>query len=159
MNMKKIIGLVVCLMMLVSGFAMADQAVELLPGLGYVVDLPDDMEYVSPEASENGVETYFTNDLEMDCICYPKSEAENLGMAETLKETVKVLTEKEWEAELRKVSGITMVCFRMKDESDGAPGIGYIFEDGDLMIEIDFWYATQEAADRTLEIMSSLRQE
>ena len=159
MNMKKIIGLVVCLMMLVSGFAMADQTVELLPGLGYVVDLPDDMEYVSPEASENGVETYFNNDLEMDCFCYPKSEAENLGMAETLKETVNVLKEKRWEAELRKVNRITMVCVRMKDESDGAPGIGYIFEDGDLMIEIDFWYATQEAADRTVQIMSSIRQE
>ena len=154
--MKKIIGLVICLMML-GGIAMADQTIELLPGLGYVVDIPDDMEYVSPEASENGVETYFTNDLEMDCICYPKSEAENLGMAETLKETVKVLTEKGWEAELRKVSGITMVCFRMKDESDGAPGIGYIFEDGDLMIEIDFWYATQEAAERTKTIMETIR--
>ena len=156
--MKKIIGLVICLMML-CGIAAADQAVELLPGLGYVVDLPDDMEYESPEASENGVESYFTNDLEMDCFCYPKSEAENLGMAETLKETVNVLKEKGWEAELRKVNRITMVCVRMKDESDGAPGIGYIFEDGDLMIEIDFWYATQEAADRTVQIMSSIRQE
>ena len=105
-----------------------------------MVDIPDDMEYESPESSENGVETYFNNELEMDCFCYPKSEAVSLGMAETLKETVKALAEKGWEAELRKVNGIKMVCVRMKDESDGAPGIGYIFEDGDLMIEIDFWY-------------------
>ena len=159
MNMKKIIDLVVCLMMLVSGVAMADQTVELLPGCRYVVDIPDDMEYESPETSENGVETYFNSNLEMDCFCYPKSEAVNLGMAETLKETAKALAEKGWEAELRKVNGIKMVCVRMMDEADGAPGIAYIFEDGDMMIEIDFWYATQEAADRTLQIMSSLRED
>ena len=156
--MKKVLLPVICLIML-FGTAMADQTVELLPGLSYVVELPDDMEYVSPESSENGVETYFTSDLEMDCICYPKSEAVNMGMAETLKETVNVLAEKGWEAELRKVNGITMVCVRMEDESDGAPGIGYIFEDGDLMIEIDFWYATQDAADRTTAIMSSIRKD
>ena len=155
--MKKIIGLVICLMML-GGIAAADQTVELLPGCRYVVDIPDDMEYESPESSENGVETYFNNELEMDCFCYPKSEAVSLGMAETLKETVKALAEKGWEAELRKVNGITMVCVRMKDESDGAPGIGYIFEDGDMMIEIDFWYATQEAADMTRTIMESIRE-
>ena len=154
--MKKIIGLVVCLMML-GGIAMADQTIELLPGCRYVVDIPDDMEYESPEASENGVETYFSSDLEMDCFSYPKSEAVELGMAETLKETVKALTEKGWEAELRKVNGIAMVCVRMKDEADEAPGIAYIFEDGDLMIEIDFWYATQEAAERTKTIMETIR--
>ena len=55
------------------------------------------------------------------------------------------------------MNGIKMVCVRMKDESDGAPGIGYIFEDGDLMIEIDFWYATQEAAEKTKLIMETIR--
>ena len=155
--MKKIIGLVMCLLML-GGIAMADQTIELLPGCSYVVDLPDDMEYESPEASENGVETYFTDDLEMDCFCYPKSEAVELGMAETLKDTAKALAEKGWEAELRKVNGIMMVCVRMKDEEDGAPGIGYIFEDGDLLIEVDFWYATQEAAERTKTIMETIRE-
>ena len=65
MSMKKIIGLMICLMML-FGIAMADQTVDL-PQSRYVVDIPDDMDYESPEASENGVDTYFTYDLEMDC--------------------------------------------------------------------------------------------
>ena len=61
------------------------------------------------------------------------------------------------EIEIRDVNGIEMVCFRVTDREDGAPCIGYVFEDGDWMIEIDFWYATQEAADRTTEIISSIR--
>ena len=155
--MKKIVILAVCLILL-CGTAMADQTIDL-PGSRYVIDIPDDMEYESPEASENGVETYFTYDLEIDCLCYPKTEAANLGMAETMKETVKALVEKGMEAELRKVNGIMMACIRMEDETDGAPGIGYIFEDGDMLIEIDFWYATQEAADKTAAIMESIRTE
>ena len=155
--MKKIVILAVCLILL-CGTAMADQTIDL-PGSRYVIDIPDDMEYESPEASENGVETYFTYDLEIDCLCYPKTEAASLGMAETMKETVKALVEKGMEAELRKVNGIMMACIRMEDETDGAPGIGYIFEDGDMLIEIDFWYATQEAADKTAAIMESIRTE
>lgn len=155
--MKKVVLLAICLMML-CGTAMADQTVDL-PQSRYVIDIPDDMDYESPEASENGVETYFTYDLEMDCFCFPKSEAGNLELADNLKEIARMLKEKGNEAEVRKINGIQMVVFRMKDEADNAPGIGYIFEDGDLMIEIDFWYASQEAADRTTAIMSSIREE
>ena len=117
------------------------------------------MDYESPEASENGVDTYFTYDLEMDCFSFPKSEAGNLEMADNLKDIAKLLKEKGNEAEVRKVNGIKMVVFRMTDEADNAPGIGYIFEDGDLMIEVDFWYASQEAAELTEKIMASIREE
>ena len=157
MSMKKIIGLMICLMML-FGIAMADQTVDL-PQSRYVVDIPDDMDYESPEASENGVDTYFTYDLEMDCFSFPKSEAGNLEMADNLKDIAKLLKGKGNEAEVRKVNGIKMVVFRMTDEADNAPGIGYIFEDGDLMIEVDFWYASQEAAELTEKIMASIREE
>ena len=60
--------------------------------------------------------------------------------------------------ELRSVNGVEMLCFRILDESDKAPCIGYVFEDGDWMIEVDFWYATEEAARLTGSIISSIHE-
>ena len=50
-----------------------------------------------------------------------------------------------------------IIPHRVTDETDGTPCIGYVFEDGDRIIEIFFWYATQEAADTTKTIMESIR--
>ena len=83
----------------------------------------------------------------------------NLYCMGLLEDVGRLLKEKGNEAEVRKVNGIKMVVFRMTDEADNAPGIGYIFEDGDLMIEVDFWYASQEAAELTEKIMASIREE
>ena len=79
-------------------------------------------------------------------------------MSETLQETAESLVSSGEEAELREVNGVLMLIFRMTDEADGAPGIGYVFEDGDWIIEINFWYATQEAADETERIISSIKE-
>ena len=51
-----------------------------------------------------------------------------------------------------------MLVFRVQDEEDDAQGIVYVFEDGELIIEINFWYATQEAADETKTIMETIRE-
>jgi hypothetical protein len=60
--------------------------------------------------------------------------------------------------ELRKINGIEMLCFRTMDESDKAPCIGYVFEDGDWLVELDFWYSTEEAANLTTQIISSIHE-
>ena len=47
---------------------------------------------------------------------------------------------------------------RTLDEADGAPCVGYSYLYKDWMIEISFFYSTQEAADLTKTIMESFRQ-
>ena len=62
------------------------------------------------------------------------------------------------DVELRKVKDTELLCFRTSDEADGASCIGYVFEDGEWMVEIDFWYATEEAAKLTTTIISSIHE-
>ena len=154
--MRKIISFLVFVILL-AGCASAEQEV-LLPGGRYAIDVPDWMEYSEAVDGDAGVDAYISKDLEMDYISYQKAEMVRLGMPETLQETAEQRAEKGSKIELRKVNGIEMLCFRLVDEEDGTPCIGYLFEDGDLLIEIDFWYATQEAADMTKTIMESIRE-
>lgn len=153
--MKRIAGLLIC-MVLAFGAALAEQAVTL-PGGRYMMVVPDDMVYSAPEDGDFNVEAYISDTLEMDYLSYPRTEGAAKGMAETLKETAELCAEKELDVELRKVNDTEMLCFRTTDEADGASCIGYVFEDGEQYIEIDFWYATAEAAGRTAEIISSVR--
>ena len=155
--MKKMICLLVCLAFLPACSA-AEKTVEL-PGSRYVIDVPDRMEY-SPAAlpTDMGVEAYISEDLEMDYRSYPKTEAATFGISGTLRETAEQLVNLGVEAELREVGGIEMLVYRTQDPADGAPCIGYVFEDGGMLVEVFFWYATQEAADDTARIISSIRE-
>ena len=153
--MKKLLCFVI-LGMLALACAAAEQEV-VLPNSRYVLDVPDWMDYSDPVDGDQGVEAYISKDLEMDYISYTKEQGAEKGIRDTLKETAGVLRENGVKAELRKVQGIEMLCYRTEDEADGAPCVGYVFLDGDWVIEIDFWYATQEAADMTKEIMESIR--
>ncbi len=153
--MKKLTGLLICVVLLFS-CAGAEQTI-LLPGGRYVIDVPDEMEYSAPETGDFGVEAYISETLEMDYLSYPRAEGAARGMAETLRETVEICAANELDVELRKVNDSEMLCFRTADDADGAFCIGYVFEDGDQYIEIDFWYATQEAGEKTAEIISSVR--
>ena len=154
--MKTVICLLVCIM-LMFGCAAGEQQV-LLPGGRYAIDVPDWMEYSDPVDGDAGMEAYISDDLEIDFVSYEKAEAMKLGMPETLKETAKQQREEGNKTEIRKVNGIEMLVFRTEDEEDGTQGIVYVFEDGELIIEINFWYATQEAADLTKTIMESIRE-
>ena len=153
--MRKITALLICMLFLFS-CAAAEQEV-LLPGDRYAVDVPDWMDYSDPVDGTAGVDAYVSKDLEMDYFSYLKTDAVQLGMADTLRGTAEERAASGADVELRKVNGIEMLCFRLIDEEDGAPCIGYVFEDGDMLIEIDFWYATQEAADETKAIMETIR--
>ena len=154
--MKKTFCLLAVLAFL-PAFAAAEQEAAL-PGGRYAVDLPDRMVYSAPEEGDSGVEAYISDTLEVDWLAYPKAEAAQRGMKGSLRETAEELAGKGADMELRSVNGIEMLCFRTGDEADGAPCIAYVFEDGDRLIEIDFWYATQEAADETKQIMEAIHE-
>lgn len=154
--MKKIISLLICVILL-CGSALAEQTISL-PNSRYTLELPDWMKYSMPEPEDYGMAAYTSEALEVDYVSYKKADAVRQGMAETLRETAEILAESGEGTELREVNGILMLVFRMTDEADGASGIGYVFEDGDWIIEINFWYATQEAADETERIISSIKE-
>ena len=153
--MKKRIGLLLCVI-LFFGCAKADRTVQL-PQSRYVIDVPDWMRY-SAEDSEHSMEAYTSEMLEIDYTCYPKSSVLRDGETDSLRVLAEKSVAKGMEAELRQINGIEMVCYRLTDASDDAPCIGYLFEDGDMLVEIDFWYATQEAADLTGKIISTIRE-
>ncbi len=153
--MKKVISLLICLILTFS-FAAAEQTVTL-PGTGYAVDLPDGLRYSAPEIADEGVHAWVSDTLEMDCQVYPREKVAAFGETGSLRESAEKLAEKGAEVELRDVNGIEMLVYRLKDSADGAPGIGYVFEYGDMIVEVIFWYATQEAADETKTIMESIR--
>ena len=152
--MKKAVGLLVCIAFL-FGFAAAEQTVAL-PESRYVIDVPDGMEYSAPESWDLGVHAYVSETLEMDYRSDPREETA-FGQSESLRETAETLAAGGADVEMREVNGIEMLVYRVTDEADGAPCIGYVFEDGDRIIEIFFWYATQEAADTSKAIMESIR--
>ena len=109
---KKVISLAICGIML-FGFAAAEQAVAL-PNSRYEILVPDWMEYSDPVDGDQGVEAYISKDLEMDYISYTKEQGAEKGIRDTLKETAGVLRENGVKAELRKVQGIEMLCYRTK---------------------------------------------
>ena len=153
--MKKKAGLLICMVLLFS-FAAAEQSV-VLPENQYVIDVPEEMKYSAPEAGDDGVEAYYSDTLEMDYLSYSQKEASALGMQPTLLETAEKLKELGTEAELREISGIEVLVYRLTDDTDGAPGIGYVIGNGDRFIEIIFWYADMNAAETAKAIMETIR--
>ena len=157
-RMKRLAGLVICLVML-FGCAAAEQRVTL-PNSRYAIEIPDWMRYSSSDEEEayKGVEAYVSEMLEIDYTAYPKATLIGPGAAGSLREVAEVSAAKGNEVELRSINGIEMLCFRTMDESDKAPCIGYVFVDGEWIVEVDFWYSTQEAADLTTSIISSIHE-
>ncbi len=148
--MKRAISFLICTVLLL-GSAAAEQTV-VLPESRYVINVPDDLKYSPAEDGDEGIEAYISDTLEMDYCSYPTAED-----APTLQERAEKLVADGTDAEMRTVNGIEMLVYRVKDEADGAPCIGYAFMDGTQTIEIFFWYATQEAADLTRLIMETIR--
>lgn len=154
--MKTVTAFLVCLI-LPFGFALADRSVAL-PNSRYVIEVPDWMRYSEADEEHNGVAAYYSEMLEIDYTSYPRATMIGPGAAGSLREAAENSAARGKEVELRSVNGIEMLCFRTVDESDKAPCIGYVFEDGDWIIEVDFWYATEEAARLTSGIISSIHE-
>ena len=154
--MKRVFGFLACILFL-FGCARAEQWFRL-PRSRYELALPDRLAYSAPEEGDEGVEAWISDTLEVDIFAMTREEAETLtGLGESLQETAETLTGLGREAEVREVAGIEMLCLRTVDEADGAPCIGYIFIEGEYVIEIEFWYATPEAGEETAAIISSIR--
>lgn len=151
---KRFAVLLACLLVF-TGLAQAERSVAL-PNSRYVIEVPDWMRFSEADEEHNGVAAYYSEMLEMDYTTYAKSYMIGPGAAGSLREVAENRAAKGREVELRSINGIEMLCFRMVDESDRAPCIGYVFVDGDWAVEIDFWYATEEAAKLTAEIISSI---
>ena len=155
-KMKRLVGLVICLVML-FGYAQAERSVEL-PHSRYVIEVPDWMRYSEADEEYNGVEAYISEMLEIDYTSYPRETLIGPGAAGSLREVAETSAAKGNEVEIHKINGIEMLCFRTMDDSDKAPCVGYVFEEGDWIIEIDFWYSTEEAAGLTTSIISSIHE-
>jgi hypothetical protein len=155
--MKKIAAAFLSLVLLFS-FALAEEVIRL-PNSRYVLTIPDGMKHSAPGGVYGDVEAWYSDTLEMDVQAMLRADAVRNGMPETLRESAEEWAALGVEAELRKVAGIEMLCFRVTDPTDETPSVNYVLEDGDWIIEIDFWYATQEAADLTVQIISSIREE
>ena len=135
--MKKAVCLLVCIGFLFS-CASAERSVAL-PNSRYTIEVPDWMRYSEPEDEYSGVEAYVSEMLEIDYTSYPRATMIGPGAAGSLREVAESSAAKGKEVELRSINGIEMLCFRAFDESDQAPCIGYVFEDGEWMLEIDSW--------------------
>lgn len=153
--MKKGFALLICIVLL-FGCAAADRAVAL-PESRYEIDIPDGMAYSEPQDGDSGILAYVSDTLEMDYLSYPLEDTAAPDSSESLQDRVKTLAAGGLEVELRQVNGIDMIVYRITDETDGTPGIGYVLEDGHTVIEVIFWYATQEAADLSQKIMETIR--
>ena len=149
--MKKWLCLV-CLMVLCAGCALADQAVQLPEDSRYTLLLPDDMVYDGPGKMDKASFAYVSEDLDA---VFSWSDA---GSLRELRDMVPTLEENGMEeVELRQVAGLEMIVYRyIPDDPEAMQCIGYIFRDGNRIQEIAFWYATQDAADRTVSIMESI---
>ena len=156
-NILRTILMILACLILMSGCAQAERSVAL-PNSRYVIEVPDWMRYSEPEDEYSGVEAYVSEMLEIDYTSYPRATMIGPGAAGSLREVAESSAAKGKEVELRSINGIEMLCFRAFDESDQAPCIGYVFEDGEWMVEIDFWYATEEAANLTTSIISSIHE-
>ena len=146
----------ICLMLLFS-CAQAERSV-VLPHSRYMIEVPDWMRYSEADEEYNGVEAYVSEMLEIDYTSYPLETLIGPGAAGSLREVAETSAAKGNEVEIHKINGIEMLCFRTMDDSDKAPCVGYVFEDGEWMVELDFWYATEEAAKLTTTIISSIHE-
>jgi len=153
--MKKVLLFALACVLAATGSALADREVRL-PNSRYSIDVPDWMRYSAPEEVDGDMQAYVSEMLEIDYTSYRKEEALTQGMPDTLRETAQKRAAAGADTELRNVNGIEMLCFRAKDETDGAFCIGYVFEDGEWLVEVDFWYASEEAARLTADIISTI---
>ena len=144
------------MLLLTMSCAMAEQTV-FLPESSFRLTLPDGMEYDGPgTGSDNAKFAYVSAELglEIHFFLYDRNGAALEAMVEPLKE------QGVDEASLYTVNGINMIVYRVNDPDDtpqkGMKCIGYVLADGDSIQQIEFWYATKDAAKLTETIIASI---
>ena len=148
--------MVLALVLLCMSGALAERKVKL-PESRYSLTIPDGMEYDGPgELSDDSLFALVSAKLGLDIEFFRQP---NDGGA-ALQAMADVIIGDGVDAEIRRINGIDMIAYRVADPQDppeqGMKCIGYVFLDGDAAQMICFWYATQEAADLTADIIGSI---
>jgi len=159
MSMRKLIALLtaLCLAVCCLGGALADQKVQL-PESRYSLTLPDGMTYDGPgESPDDARFAYVSASLGLDIqfFCQDNEKGATLeGMATVLRE------DDGFDAAIYRIGGIDMIVFEIADPQDppekGMKCMTYMLEDHGKVQMICFWYAGQEAANRTADIIASI---
>ncbi len=144
--------LIVLLLVLFTWAGPAEGQRITLPDGIHSITAAEGMVYQQPAADEADLKGVFLlpPDLEMLVFSYEMEDTTVYSLAESLVNNGR-------QAEVREISGVEFLVFQDVDESDGAPCIGYSYLSGGRMIEISFFYATQEAMDLTVTIMESFQ--
>ena len=153
---NRICGLLVLVLLTVlCSSTLAEQKV-FLPDSRYRLTIPDGLEYDGPGDDPDDARFAYVSaamGLEIDFFCY-----ESRGV--TLQAMAEVLAGERQSVSIYRINGIDMIVYELSDPDDpperGMKCIGYALLDGTMVQEICFWYATQEAADLTATIISSI---
>lgn len=140
----------ICGLSLWCGLAGAENTTVMLPDGRHSVQIPAEMEYQAPAAEEKDLRGIFLMppDLEMLVFAYDMPGMTIQGLAETLTGAGRT-------AETREIGGKEFLVFQDTDEADGTSCVGYSYLEGNQMVEVTFFYATQAAMDLTWTIMES----
>ena len=156
--MKKVVCWMLAglLVILTIGSAMAERDVNL-PESGYKVIVPDELSFSGKGKTPDTADFAWVSEklgLEVEFL-----HAANEHGA-TLEAMATVLQDEGYDAEIRDVSGILMIVYEGTDPGDDPAAamkfITYVFLEGNMAQQICFWYANQEAADLTAQIIESI---
>ncbi len=122
----------------------------MLPDGVHCLTMPAGMVWQVPGAEETDLKGVFLRepDLEMLVFAYDAQGSTIQGLAEALIASGR-------EAQVRTINGEEFLVYQDRDEADGTPCVGYGYLYDGWLIEISFFYASQEAADMTKTIMES----
>ncbi len=149
--MRRIMAALLCLMILAAAGAAGAEVKQKLPDDKHLIVLPDSLKQIPVTRDDANLwKLFLGEDLELEIFLYR-------GNGLTLMENAQALTENGREAEIRLVGDTEMLCYRDRDEADGAPCIGYVYIDGNRFIELTFWYGSDEAGMMSYEIMESFQ--
>ena len=148
--------MVLALVLLCMSGALAEQKVQL-PESSYYLTIPDGMEYDGPgDIPDDAAFAWVSGELGLDIQFFRQP---NDGGA-ALQAMADVIIGDGVDAEIRRINGIDMIAYRVADPQDppekGMKCMTYMLEDHGKVQMICFWYAGQEAANRTADIIASI---
>lgn len=150
--MMKRTAAMLLVLLLLAGAAYADQAVKL-EGTRFTLALPDEMEYDGPGKPGKADFAYVSGSLGLEILF---TSADGSGLSQ-LTDIIPFLEDDVDEVSPVTVNGIEMLKYRISAHNPEGKAIGYILRDGNKVWQVEFWYASQTAADLTKTIMESIQ--